>query len=798
LIIAVWALATLALLAACNAQSRQHSYLQHGIGYFNAGSYDKARVEFRNAAQIDPKDANARYWLGRTQERAGDLLDAGAQYQSALINDPSLVAARAALARLYLYSGQAERVLELVEPGLVAAPSDAGLLTVRSAAEELLNRQDEALRDAEAAVRTAPTDDYAVAVLASIYKRRGQIDRAVALVEGTLHDVPANVELHSILADLYEAEQRPTQAEAEIGKIVALEPKSLAARYRLAQTDLVHGKLDAAERVLRDAVAAAPTDPEPKLQLVAFLDAHRGRERAASEIEALIAREPRNDALKVSLAQYLAKAGLTDKAEALFRAVIARAGLRAAGLSARDGLAVLLAERSNAADAQALIKEVLKENPKDDQALMLRANLAMASGNSGTAIADLRAVLRDEPNSVPLMCLLARAYERNGDGDLAQETLRNAQSLTPSDPAIRLQLARALLDAAQVAPALTLLQTLARERPLDLTVAESLYQAQLRDRRYDDARATAIAVQDARPDLALGFYLAGIIDESMGKADQAQRGYERALALEPAASEPLTALLRMDVARKQPQRGLQRVAAAIAARPGSAVPYKLKADLLLGTGDEAGAVTAYRSAIALAPAWPPPYQGLADAQAASGRLDDAILTLRAGIDKAAAGDGVDALTTQLGLLFQSAGRPDDAVALYQGVLAKNPGATFALNNLAMLLVTYKSDADSLARAQRLANQLGASSLVDVIDTRGWVKYKSGDFTGALLLLKQAVQKAPESAELRYHLGMAQLRSGDVQSAQQNLEIATRAGKPFAGLTEARSELARLRRVTAAG
>jgi Flp pilus assembly protein TadD len=114
----------------------------------------------------------------------------------------------------------------------------------------------------------------------------------------------------------------------------------------------------------------------------------------------------------------------------------------------------------------------------------------------------------------------------------------------------------------------------------------------------------------------------------------------------------------------------------------------------------------------------------------------------------------------------------------------------------MLLVTYRHDAASLARAQKLADQLASSSLVDVIDTRGWVKYKSGDYFGAEALLQQAVDKAPDSPELRYHLGMAQLRSGETEPAAVNLETALRATRPFAGMDEARAELARLRKVAA--
>jgi Flp pilus assembly protein TadD len=92
----------------------------------------------------------------------------------------------------------------------------------------------------------------------------------------------------------------------------------------------------------------------------------------------------------------------------------------------------------------------------------------------------------------------------------------------------------------------------------------------------------------------------------------------------------------------------------------------------------------------------------------------------------------------------------------------------------------------------LADKLTSSSDVAAIDTRGWVQFKSGDARGAEMLLRQAVDKQPADPELRYHLGMAQLRSGEHQPAQQNLEAALRSSQPFVGKDEAKAALARLK------
>jgi tetratricopeptide (TPR) repeat protein len=180
---------------------------------------------------------------------------------------------------------------------------------------------------------------------------------------------------------------------------------------------------------------------------------------------------------------------------------------------------------------------------------------------------------------------------------------------------------------------------------------------------------------------------------------------------------------------------------------------------------------------------------------AAKRDDDAVSTLRQGIANA---QEASMLVVDLGTLLQRKGRVDEAIALYDGLLTRDPKSAFAANNLAMLLVTARTDAGSLARAQQLANQLASSSAPGVLDTRGWVKFKSGDYRGAASLLQQAVDKSPEAPELRYHLAMAQLRDGAQQLAVKNLETALHSQQPFPGIDDARAALDQARKGNSTG
>jgi tetratricopeptide (TPR) repeat protein len=784
-------LVTTALLSGCgNAQSRKAGYVRHGQQYYAAGDYVKARVEFSNAAQIDPKDAEVRYLLGQVAEKTGDFRDAVGQYRAAVSGNPGLAPARAALGRLYLYGGLPDQAMELVEPGLTTDPKNASLLAVRGAARQRLGDAAGAMNDAQAAVQLAPDDEDAIALLAALYRQHSQLDQAIGVVQAGLQHLPNNVNLRVVLADLDVLKQRPEDAETMLRQAVSLEPKVLVHRYQLAKFYLLQKNFDAAERTFRDVVALAPDNTEAKLQLIEFLSAERGRERATAEIDQFVAREPKNNALRLALGQYLAQTGGTDRAESIFRSVIADAGTKPDGLSARNRLAALLLTRNDISGASALIDQVLKENVHDNDALILRGNISLADGHAAAAINDLRSVLRDQPNSVALMRELARAYTQNGEPDLAEQTLRSAVQIAPMDPDTRLQLAQTLSNANKPDQALPLLEQLAKEAPTNIAVQEALFRLQAGQKHNAEARTIALDIQKARPDLGLGYFLTGLVDEADKKADDAEHDYDQALKAQPNAAEPLTALIRLEVQEKQAPKALQRLDAVIASAPNNGLAHNLKAELLASQGQTDAAIAAYQQALQAAPAWAPAYHGLAIAQLALKHNDDAVHTLQQGIDKT---QGNVSLISDLATLYERLSRPDDAIALYDGLLAKNPKALYAANNLAMLLVTYKSDPADLARAQRLADQLASLSVVDVIDTRGWVKFKTGDYRGAESLLQQAVDKAPDSPEMHYHLGMAQLRSGEQQAAEQNLEAATRSQRAFAGMEDARAALAQLKK-----
>lgn len=785
------ALLALSGLGGCGgAEARLASYLERGDQYFSDRNFEKARVEFSNALQIDPKNADARYMAGRVAEKLNNPREAVGQYQAAIDADPGHIESRAALGRLFLFGGLPERAAEIIEPGLVKAPGSASLLTVRGAAKAQQGDTQGAFADAEAALQAGPGDEYAIALLASLYRQSNQNDKAIEVVRTGLAKLPDNVDLRVVLADLELQQNHPELAEEQLRKTVELQPAVVTHWQRLARFYLITRNNAAAEQAMRSGIDALPDSLDAKLALVDFLAAQRGAAEAEKQMQDFIAADKGNDDLKLALGRFLEGRKNNDRAEAAYREVIGHAGDRPQGLVARNRIAALRAQANDVPGAEQLIAEVLKDNPRDNDALILRANLALGRNDAPAAIADLRSVLRDQPNAVPVMRALARAHQMNSESALAEETLRTASEANPRDATTRLDLASLLVQSGRLEQARPLLEKLVTEAPDNLQAIDGLFRVQAGLKDLAAARATAEGLQRVRPDLAIGFYFGGLVAETEQRLDDAVAAYDKALAIQPDGAEPLAAAVRIDLARKQPARAFARLDAVIQQFPGNVVARNLKGELLASQKRFDEAAVAFADAVARSPQWWVPYRGLALSRLGLRDADGAVAALTQGVEKT---QGAPALASDLAALYERLGRLDDAIKVYEGVVARNPGSVPASNNLAMLLASYKSDSVSLDRALQLAEKLAGSTEPTFVNTRGWVRYKRGEYQEALPLLQQAVDKVPDSPLMRYHLGMAQLRLGDKDAAKRNLEVAVAAGSPFAGLDEARSALAEAKR-----
>jgi predicted Zn-dependent protease len=223
----------------------------------------------------------------------------------------------------------------------------------------------------------------------------------------------------------------------------------------------------------------------------------------------------------------------------------------------------------------------------------------------------------------------------------------------------------------------------------------------------------------------------------------------------------------------------------IAASPDRGILYVLRGEVQLAMKLPREAVESFGLASKKEPTLVAAYRGLGMAYLAAGQPQQAVDALKSGLEKTRQSPWI---ARDLAGVLESQGRFDEAVAVYEAMLDRNPREDVAANNLAMLLVTHRTDARSFAQAGVLVERFAGSTIPAYLDTRGWVLFKSGDYSGAMEAFGKAVSLAPGARVLWYHLGLAQLKAGQTAEARKSLEAAVADGPDYPELQDARALL----------
>ena len=105
-----------AAISACSSpEARFAEAMARGEEYFATQNYEKARVEYRNALQLKPNDADARFQAGRVAEKLQNLREAVQFYRGTLDIRKDHYEAMAALGRILAIAGAGDQALATVE-----------------------------------------------------------------------------------------------------------------------------------------------------------------------------------------------------------------------------------------------------------------------------------------------------------------------------------------------------------------------------------------------------------------------------------------------------------------------------------------------------------------------------------------------------------------------------------------------------------------------------------------------------------------------------------------------------------
>jgi tetratricopeptide (TPR) repeat protein len=737
----------------------KRKYFEGADKYFRNSKYREARIMYLSALKFDAKYGPAYYGLARADLKLNDLQEtvrALRRTVELLPDSPERDDARVKLADiflLYLREGPFQR--EVFEQA-------------SSLAAEILKRAPNSF-DAHriaGAISLVRLQDLSGRLPKEAQK---QMLRAIAELEMANRIQPDQPDVLIPLVRCLEVSSRGAEAEKMLREALGRNQHNLAA-YRDLQSYYVGTKrLNDALDILELAIKNNPKVSSLLIDLAHYYQAMDKPEESVKVIDGIAARSAEfPDAFVVAGDFYVGIGRLQD---AIRQYEKGAAAFPAEKLSYQTRIVSAYAAYHRLADAGRINDAILKDYPKNVDALVRRAAILFETGDVKRSITELEGALRIAPSNPEAHFNLGRALLASKQPESARYQFTQAMRWAPGNNAARLALAQIELDAGEYGKAVLGADEALANQPKDLK-ARLIRSMGLRGlKKFDQSRAELNAILAVSPKYTEAMYQLGDVEQSVGHAKAAEAHYRKAYETNPANPQGLLAIAQLAIAQEQPERALKVIQAEIRKSPE-------RPDLHLALASTAQRLRRFEVATSelewLANKVQPNSVQYAEVEA---RLAECSL-LRKDLQSALRQIEVarklqpdnPMVLHNLGLIYDSLGRRNEARQVYEASLRLNEDDGVVLNNLAYLIAESGGDLDqALTFAQRarqkMPNELG------FIDTIGWIYFKKNLPDNALEVFENLVRKKPDEPTFHYHLALVLLQKGQTFRARQELKAA---------------------------
>ncbi len=758
----------IALVAACTPKEEQAlRYIKDGKALMQQGLAEQARIQFKNALQLNPRLAEAYYNMGLLDEKSQNWKGVFSNMSDAARLDPKLVDAHLKLGQLYLAVHQFDKVSEEIVLIKQLKPDAAGASMLEGAVLFAQGKKAEGIERVKQALEKEPTNFDAIMLLASLYLADGQYADALSVLQRGIEAYPQDINLQ-LQKIRVETESKDYDAAInDYNKLIANNPGKNELNYGLVGLLAKIGRQEQAIGVLRSLVDQYPTELNAKLALVEFL-AKRDEADAFKELKRFAEENPKEIKLQQGLAAYYFSKKQYSDAQTVLNHIIDMDKLGKDGMAARVQLAKIAVLQHDIKTAESILQKILSGDGKNTGALMMQAAIRLDRHETDAAISDLQIVVSDNPQLDEALVLLAQAYQQKGVTEVAQNHYRKALGINPGNRAAALAVAGKMINDKEFERAEEVLAAVRKTNPEDVAVLQMLVQARMLKKDWNGAQALALELGQQPNGSAVGHFVSGEIFASQGNYVEAIKKFQQALEVRPDFAEAIHDLAKAyAVAGKQAQ-SVAFLKSFIEKNPTIDVAYDTLASVYGSEKKWDDAVKVLQTALRVNPKSVLGYQTLAKVYLAQKRTNEAVEVYHKGL--AELPDNIP-LMVDLAQSYERVNDVDAAIGMYRSILEKVPKYDVVVNNLASLLADYRTDKESLQQAVKLVERYASSSNPNLLDTYAWVTLKSGDYNKALPVMKRVVADVPGVAIFRYHLGVAYHLATDNAAAKTQLERA---------------------------
>jgi tetratricopeptide (TPR) repeat protein len=737
----------LVVLAACtrDPKVRAQHYVEKGNKFFNIGKYPDASIMYRRALKEDPRFGEAWYRLALTDFKVSAYSDAYKALLNTVELQPANVDAKAKLAELYMVSATQNS-----NPQRAARDLDSA----KDLAAKLLAQDPKSY------------DGHRILGQIALMRR----DPATAITELQAANEAQSLQPEVILpyVQALAATNRFPESEALAYKMIEKD-KTYSAIYDILYSEYVRlNRLDDAERILKLKSSNNPKNASYMLQLAAFYIQTKKHDQAEALFKSMTDEKEHPDGHLLAGDFFFFRTHDFERARSEYEAAIK--AFPKDKLVYQKRLVELDANSGDNANANQLLAGILKDNPKDSEAIAMHAALMLTTGNRdqiNMAANDLQSLVTKSPDNYVLRYNLARALHAKNEDEQAILQLDKAIQLRPDFIKARDFIAALYMARGDSTKALKAADDIIQRNANDVQGHLVRSGALLSVGERDQARKELDYIVKTFPQNVEARYQVGYLDYMDKNYKAADEVFGKLYKDFPKDHRGLVGVTETMVAEKHIPEAIAEMNKAITAEPDRRDLKLFMANLDVVGERYDQAIQILQGLLEKDPKDPNLLFRLAEAYRRKGDNNLAADTFRRA-SQAAPNNPQPLLA--LALILDGTGRSDQAQPIYEQILKIQPDHPIALNNLAYIKAEKGVDLEEALGMARRAQQKQPNSN-DIADTLGWILIRKNLSEEAVHLFQDLVIKEPSNPIYHYHYGMALQEKGDKPSCVKQLQEA---------------------------
>lgn len=762
-------LVSMLALAGCgSSEDSAASFIKSGDELFAEGNLDKARVEYKNALQIDPRQAEPYYRLALIDEDKQNWKEMFNNLRAVEQLNPNHTDALVKLGRIYLLGGEYDEAMSRAEKALSLDPEHVDGLLLKAS---VLSKQGQ-YEAAQSTLDTALTLDSgnldALSLRVLNYRDSGDMEQALALLDEAIALHPDETPLYIIKLSVLEKTADYPAMVSVYEQLIQQQPDEH--RLVISYSQLLNNQLNQYEEavsVLEQYVESHPESNETKQVLVGLVNSKQP-EKAIRLLESFITAEPENYELKFTKVALLTSSGDVEQAQSYLESMVSSDSEGSDGNKARAMLAGLHASKNNFEKARELVEQVLALAPEHSDALLIRAKLNLQDKNVEQAVTDLRTVIRNEPNLDEAMVLLAQAYVQMGSTELAEDSFRQALSVNPQNTQAALFVANSLRAENDFDRMEDVLMDALKNNPNKPELLEALAQVRILKQDWNAGIETVELLNDTVGETPLSHLFMGQLYQGQGDFSLAAEEYKSALLANPDMVPALEGLAVSLEQLGEHEQLIQYLTEYNSQYPNKMIGYAILAVSYFRNDKPSDGEALLLKQIDKHEDWSMGYRLLSDHYLMTEQTDKAVSLLEQGMQSSQTDSG---LGVKLASLYESQKDFKNAKVVYEKVLERDSSNDIAANNLASILTDVFASEENIDKALALSSRFKDATEPYFLDTYAWANVKAGNLDEAQPILELVVSSRDDVAVFNYHLGVLLSKKNQPEQASRYLEIA---------------------------